>query len=139
MSKHRKNARKRNPITAGGVATLAVLGAAAFVAYLLYSNRDKLKAMFDPTAATNIFYRLTNKVTQTVTGDPNASLGTKIADVYKSDAEKAVDAMLSTSPLTGYPKFIPAHGMQPDLIIDSPGARPRVWTGAPISRNPYGS
>src|SRR6266404_2280568 len=135
----KKRGRKRNPVTAGGVITLAVLGAAALAAYLLYSNRDKLKTAFDPTSTQNIFYRFFGAATRVATGDPTASVGTKIADVFKSDAEKAVDAMLSTSSLTGYPKFIPAHGMQPTLIIDSPGATPRVWSAPSISRNPYGS
>jgi type IV secretory pathway TraG/TraD family ATPase VirD4 len=108
------------------VLAIVIVGAGAAVAYLLWSNRERLKTAFDPTSAQNIAYTGTSKIIQAVTGEKNVTLGSKIADWFKSDAEKAVETMLSTGTVTGYPKIITAPGA-PAMIVDYPGAQPRLY------------
>jgi len=127
----RKYRRHKNPVsfTGSGILSLAILAAGSIVLYLIYKNRAKLATAFDPTSTENIFYKAAGSVTQAVTGDTQASFGTKIADIFKSDAEKAADVMLA--PMTDYPKIINAPGA-PTMVIDYPGATPRpygIYTG----------
>jgi len=97
--KNRKNRpRYKNPITGSGVVMLALIAAGGFVAYMLWKKRDTIMKSLNPASTENLIYRATGSVVQTATGDPTASLGTKIADWLKSDAEKAVDKMLATKP-----------------------------------------
>jgi hypothetical protein len=92
-------------VTGGGIVSLTVMAGAVIVAYLVYVNREKLKTAFNPLSTKNLAYQGASKVVQAVTGDPTATVGTKIADWFKTPAEKAVDEMLkpvAKTPTSGY-------------------------------------
>ena len=69
---------------------------------------DKVAAAVNPTNPTNVFSQAANKVVQTVTGNPDTSLGSTIADYFPSAAEKKVNQMLARDP--GVAAVLPGTG-----------------------------
>lgn len=58
-----------------------LIGGAVVWAYL---NRDKLKQALDITSDQNAAYQGANTLVQTITGDKNATVGTKVQDIKAS-------------------------------------------------------
>lgn len=73
------------------LATLAAIGGTALY---LFQWLRKNPGAFNPASDKNLAYQGANKILQTVTGNKVDSVGTAAANVFKSDAEKSVDAML---------------------------------------------
>lgn len=51
---------------------------------VLYLNREKLKEALNPTSDKNVANRTANAITQALTGDPNATVGTKLHEVKQA-------------------------------------------------------
>lgn len=107
-----------------GMAYLAALGLVGFIGYTLYRKgqgavdaaaavardvvtgiQNTAKATVDavnPTKDTNLAYRASSVVTAAVSGDPVATLGTKLAEIFSSDV-KAADAAIAKATGTAVP------------------------------------
>lgn len=53
-------------------------------AVLLYLNREKLKEALNPASNKNVANQTANAITQALTGDPNATLGTKAHELKQA-------------------------------------------------------
>jgi len=76
----------------------AIVGGVGYLAYrIAKAAPDAAKAVgqaVDPTSDQNLAYRAANAVTATITGDPNATLGTSIWDLFNSDKNQQIADML---------------------------------------------
>lgn len=86
-------------------------------------------AAINPVSADNVFYQGANAIGRVVTGaapgDASFSIGSWFGGIFKSDAEKKVDVMLSGSgPLDS--AVVPAVPRAPAPVVT---ARPRLYIG----------
>lgn len=100
MSRRRNRKRLNNPVawTGSNVTTLAVVAVAGVALFLAWRWLKARPGVFNPASTSNVVYTGASSLVEAVTGDPNATVGTKIADWFKPAAEKKVDAMLKTVP-----------------------------------------
>lgn len=95
----RRRYRRRNPIDTNLVLAALLLGGGALAVYFVAKKIGEAGSAaaeaVNPVSTQNIFYRGAGAVTGALTGEQNVSLGSKIADWFKSASEKQVDTMLS--------------------------------------------
>lgn len=68
-------------VNAGGVLAVAAVVVVAGVGILAYRNRAAIAAALDPTKDTNLAYQGSNAIVRAVTGDQDATVGTKAFEV----------------------------------------------------------
>jgi hypothetical protein len=117
---------RHNPVTGSGVLGLAVVGAAGIVLYMLYKNRSALAASVNPANPANIINRGANALLQTVTGNKIDTIGTSVANVFPSAAEKAVNAMVGPVVPAGVPSSVPAPSVAPPTVF---------YSGTPVDQS----
>jgi hypothetical protein len=89
------------------VKVLAIGAGVAVVGVILYKGvpaaAKAVGAAVDPTSDKNVFYRGANAVVGAVTGDKDATVGTKLWDVFNRDVDKQISDMLKgTAPQASY-------------------------------------
>lgn len=89
-------------IGGSGVLAIVAVAAAGAIAAYLYKNRAAIATAFNPTSDKNLAYQGANTILQSITGNKVDSVGTAVANVFPSSAEKAVDAMLKGTGTTPY-------------------------------------
>ena len=96
----RRKSYRHNPfsITAGGVGAGVIVLAAGVAAFVIWRWLKGHPGALNPASTNNVVYGGANSAVRAVTGDANATVGTKIADWFKPAAEKQVDTMLKTMP-----------------------------------------
>lgn len=120
------------------VKVLAIAAGVAIVGVVAYKTVPKaLKKVgqaLDPTSDKNVAYQGTNAVVQAVTGDKDATVGTKIWDIFNRDVDqKIADMLKGTAPRASYDetdrlaKRYPAPAPAPEDHYDPMGAYLGNW------------
>lgn len=105
------NLEEKTVIVVGAIALVSV--GAAFLAKRtaagIASTAGSIGAAINPVSDKNIFYGAANSVTQAITGDQNATVGTKLWELFNPSAVAAEKAM--TNPIPAQTAGItPANG-----------------------------
>jgi hypothetical protein len=69
-------------LTGSGVVGLAAVVGVIGLALYLYGKRKEIVAAVNPASDQNLAYKASNKVTELVTGDSDATTGTAIYDAF---------------------------------------------------------
>lgn len=88
----------------------AIAAGVAVVAFVLYKGAAKTAAAaktlvtetLNPASDKNAAYGAANAVTQAISGDPNATVGTKLWDVFNRDKDRQISDMLNPPPQASY-------------------------------------
>lgn len=77
-------------ISGSGILALAAIAGG----FLLWQKRAAISAALNPASDKNVAYSLSNEIIRAISGNKVDTVGTAIANVFPSAAEKAVAAML---------------------------------------------
>ena len=116
--------RRKNPLSFSGVASLVTLSVVGVGAYFAWQWLKKNKGAIDPTSTKNVVYQGANRIARIFSNDPTATVGTAIADVAPSRAERTVNSM-----------YGPGQGFRNAPVYNTPG-KPGYIPGLPPSYAP---